>query len=394
MTSCACFSSPPLLKLRPPPDPSLVWHLLSDELFEKAADCSWSPLGGSLSPSLSSSLSPPQLILALSLLLCGVLAIAVVCAFCVIMRRRGGRKGSEAVSTEAIVSAGDHLWSYNSMKSHHATHHNPMVGSMYGSSGMVHGVATPASLRHYNNNVQHVQQIAPGQMMRHAQSGHFVRQGTLRILAGDPSSVAVDASPFHTLGRHYEEIGDPTYGYGGVPVGNVAYPLHPGQQHAGLPYVVNCGQGGISYTLGTAAQAVRRENPTPPSRHSVRRPPPACRPPPPPQNEVEHTQCSPRSSASTSSSSSFDHELSTVMGGGSRAPDDPLPHREYLGPTTLAVPLSSNEGDSSPPMGRESGYGTAPSRQWRSPQGSEGKGCDTNSPPLHPAPQLQSMTYV
>lgn len=38
-------------------------------------------------------------------------------------------------------------------------------------------------------------------------------------------------------------------------------------------------------------------------------------------------------------------------------------------------PPSSNEGDSSPPiMGRESGYGTAPSRQWRTPPGSAGKG--------------------
>ncbi|GMS79514.1 hypothetical protein PENTCL1PPCAC_1689 [Pristionchus entomophagus] len=412
-TVCSCLPlQPPQLRLRPPPDPSLVWHLLSDEPFKKAPDCAWSPLlGPGGAPSTSISLSPPSLIIALALLLIGVLAVAVVCAFCIVVKRRGVRKGSEAVSTEAIVTSGDHLWSYNSMKSHHNTHLNPMVGSMYGSSGMMHGGATPASLRHYNNNVQHVQQMAPPpHLLRHAQSAHFVRQGTLRIVPGSPpGAIAVDPSSFHTLGRHYEEIGDP-YAYGsqggGVPMGNVAYPLHPSAHHGGLPYVVNCGPGGggISYTLGTAAgQGMRREGPstiTPPSRHSVRRPPPACRPPPPPQ-EMEQSQCSPRSTAS--SSSSFDHELSSVMGGRPPpgvAPDDPQPRREYLGPTTLAAagPPSSNEGDASPPMmGRESGYGTAPSRQWRTPPGSAGKGVvdDTASPPLHPAPSIQqSMTYV
>ncbi|KAF8385903.1 hypothetical protein PRIPAC_75045 [Pristionchus pacificus] len=412
---CKCFPPvrppPQLLRLRPPPDPSLVWHLLSDEPFQKAPDCAWSPLlGPGGVPSSSLVLSPPTLILALALLFCGVLALAVVCAFCILVKRRGVRKGSEAVSTEAIVTSGDHLWSYNSMKSHHNTHLNPMVGSMYGSSGMVHGVATPASLRHYNNNVQHVQQMAPP-MLRHAQSAHFVRQGTLRIVPGSPpGAVAVDPSSFHTMGRHYEEIGDPSahYAYGsGVPQGNVAYPLHHAHQGGGLPYVVNCGPGGggISYTLGAGApsgQQMRRDNITPSSRHSVRRPPPACRPPPPPQ-EMEESQCSPRSTASTSSSSSFDHELSTVMGGRgvAGAPEDPQPRREYLGPTTLAAsghPPSSNEGDSSPPiMGRESGYGTAPSRQWRTPPGSAGKGVDDDatSPPLHAAPSIQhSMTYV
>ncbi|GMR58445.1 hypothetical protein PMAYCL1PPCAC_28640 [Pristionchus mayeri] len=408
---CQCLSSvqPPQLRLRPPPDPSLVWHLLSDEPFVKAPDCAWSPLLGPNGAPSSLALTSPTLILSLAALLILVLALAVVCAFCILAKRRRVHKGSEAVSTEAIVTSGDHLWSYNSMKSHHATHHNPLVGSMYGSSGMMHGVATPASLRHYNNNVQHVQQGVPP-MMRHAQSAHFVRQGTLRIVPGDhPGAVAVDASSFHTLGRHYEEIGDPSAHYSYGSGANVAYPLHPsGAVHhgGGLPYVVNCGPGGggISYTLGTAANQGKifgRENLTPPSRHSVRRPPPACRPPPPPQ---ESEQCSPRSEVSSSSTSSYDHELSTVMGGRvpvGGAPEDPLPRREYLGPTTLAAgagPPSSNEGDSSPPlMGRESGYGTAPSRQWRTPPGSAGKGSgdDTSSPPLHPAPSIQqSMTYV
>ena len=33
--SCGCLSSPPEFDVPPPPDASLVWHLLSDEPFEK-----------------------------------------------------------------------------------------------------------------------------------------------------------------------------------------------------------------------------------------------------------------------------------------------------------------------------------------------------------------------
>ncbi|MFH4983416.1 hypothetical protein AB6A40_010125 [Gnathostoma spinigerum] len=76
---------------------------------------------------------------------------------------------------------------------------------------------------------------------------------------------------------------------------------------------------------------------------TVRRPPPKCRPPPPPFNESPY--------GSNASSNSIDHELRNMD-------NTPSPRR-----SDDDANKSRNSGEN----GRESGYGTTPSRLWNSP---------------------------
>ncbi|VDL84724.1 unnamed protein product, partial [Nippostrongylus brasiliensis] len=43
MSACECLTPPPIFQLPPPPDLSLVWHLISDQPYEAPTDCEWSP---------------------------------------------------------------------------------------------------------------------------------------------------------------------------------------------------------------------------------------------------------------------------------------------------------------------------------------------------------------
>lgn len=309
--SCGCLPSVPDFDVPPPPDPSLIWHLLSDEPFQKAPDCEWGPFVSlnDVSSSGNFPLSSKALIL---------VAIATVCLFLILvctlfhkLRRRRGAGKTKTVSSDAILACGDNVWTYNSMKTTNSgadmygCGSNPNVNRMFSH-------ATPGTVRSY---VTCAPEPVP---LRHSAST------TLRLHPRE------NMAAYHTVApptEHYEEI----------PVRGTLPPYF----HLPPPPTTPPGVCAVG-------------------RMSMRKPPPTCRPPPPPRQEF----------SPAASDGSLERELQGI-------PADSPPFRKW------------------DEEGRESGYGTAPSRQWRGSPGSNGKQEDgrPNGFQLSQHPS-QSMTYV
>ncbi|CAI4224673.1 unnamed protein product [Auanema sp. JU1783] len=312
--TCDCLAAPPSFSAIPPPDPSLIWHLLSEEEFEKAPDCEWSPFVSISNIGKHEFPLTSRALIATAVITCLFLLTLLVTLIYRISKRRKTPKSKTSSSLDAIISYGaDNAFTYNSMKT------SPTGGLiMYnGTSNRMFSNATPATVRSY------IGSIVDGTALRHSAST------TLRL---HPS----ESTAYHTVVGQSRN-GPPTEYYEEIPPRGTL----PTHFHVPPPPV------------------------TPPlnqhGRMSMRKPPPSCRPPPPPQ------EYSPGGS-----DISIERELT-------RLPQDSPPCRRWE------------------EEGRESGYGTAPSRQWRSPPGSGGRPDDSRCPGFllpHTPQNSHSMTYV
>lgn len=316
--TCGCLLEPPTFDLPPPPDPSLIWHLISEGPFEPVEQCEQNPfvkINDSIDELVTSTVLDKyqRQLAALSILAVLMTLCICIAAFKKLTKKRTKKTTTKTISSDAILTAGDCLWTYNSMKDSN----NPSGVFMYcdnsvkGSRNFAH---TPATMRSYIGGTP----VIGANGVPHSEST------TLRMYPNDRTTA------YHTVGRnllpseHYEEI---------APVGTMTYNIQPRYP-------------------GTMA------------RVSLRRPPPSCRPPPVPQLR--------------NSDSSLEHELNRI-------------------PLSDSPPIDKIRSRGSLENGRESGYGTAPSSQWRSPPGSARDDSDTSRSPYvvgQSAGQLHSMTYV
>ncbi|EYB85760.1 hypothetical protein Y032_0291g1561 [Ancylostoma ceylanicum] len=332
MAACECLAEPPVFHLPPPPDLSLIWHLISDEPYEAPTDCEWSPF---ISISDVSSRIPLAPLTSRSLVLISLIALVILLSLCTLVicrirRGRARRTKTKSTSSDGILTAGDNVWTYNSMKN-----------SCSGSAGVLvyNGTSHNAA---YQNTPGTIRSFAPIAPMEHAP----IRPCTAATLRLHPKE---NSAAYHTVGR---------------------YPTSPTEFYEEIPPEGYLG----SYPYNTKCRSTVTMQPSPSFNRgtSCRRPPPTCRPPPVP---AVTASVSNEYSPNGSDEGSIDRELA-------RIPSDspPLPRWE--------------ESERRSGEGRESGYGTAPSRQWRSPPG---RPDDVNRLPgyvLSQAPNIHSMTYV
>ncbi|CAJ0588550.1 unnamed protein product [Cylicocyclus nassatus] len=326
MATCECLVEPPVFHLPPPPDASLIWHLISEEPYEAPADCEWSPF---ISISDVSSKIPLTPLSSRSLIFISLIALLILLSLCTLVvcrikRGRARRAKTKSTSSDGILAAGDNLWTYNSMKN-----------SCSGSAGVLvyNGISHNAAYQQTPGTIRSFPQ-APSE---HAP----VRPCTAATLRLHPKE---NSAAYHTVGRYatsptefYEEISNEGYYPYNTKCRSVAN-IHPS----------------ASFTNG-----------------GCRRPPPTCRPPPVPAANTSHEY-----SPNGSEEGSIDRELARIP-----ADSPPLPRWEES-------ERRSGEG------GRESGYGTAPSRQWKSPPGRSDDGNRLPGYVLSQAPNVHSMTYV
>ncbi|KAJ1357826.1 hypothetical protein KIN20_016073 [Parelaphostrongylus tenuis] len=323
--SCQCLVHPPVFDLPPPPDLSLVWNLISDDVYEPQTDCEWGPFITitDVSSKISSTPLYFRSLITVSIIASMILLSLCLTAICRIKRGRSRRKTTKSTSSDGILTAADNVWTYNSMKNSCSGSTNVLV-----CNGTTHNQAyqnTPGTIRSYATNSS-MKPAAP----------RSCTSTTLHLRLRD------DSAAYYTVGRcalspaeSYEEI--PPRGF-----------------HA-------------SYQHKTTREGI--ENSSPFMRESCRRPPPTCRPPPIPLTNISN-EFSPHGS----DQGSIDRELAGI------STDSPLQRSE--------------EGERRSGEGRESGYGTAPSRQWRSPPT---RSDDVTRMPIclfSQATNIHSMTYV
>ncbi|CAJ0573221.1 unnamed protein product, partial [Mesorhabditis spiculigera] len=334
---CDCLPPPPLFDVGPPPDVSLIWHLLSDEPYQRFDDCEWDPFVSVIDEAnrisrTDSTLAVPNGDRKIPLFLGALAALLLLCILCTIFAVRLRRQSSveqsrkkKTPSADHILTAPDSMWSYNSMKTtpnHHGSVGMLMYGDMrQGGSMVFHKTLTPTTLRCYRNGDGPLRQSST----------------TIRLNNGLQEA-------YHTLG-HYEEI--PTR------MGQLQSPIIP-----------------VDY-----ASAYRQ---------STRRPPPTSKPPPPPPQrlQAEYVEQHRKFHSPGCSDSSLDNELVVLH------TDSPQVGKRWDDATDIRSRLSGENG-------RESGYGTTPSGPWASPPNTSGRvDILRREHPVAEIPEAHSMTYV
>ncbi|VDK67529.1 unnamed protein product [Onchocerca ochengi] len=303
---CECVSPPPEFDIPPPPDPSLIWHLLSDELADELIQiqqCETDQKATSHSEVTSVFPGLPDYLL-YALLASGALITAALLFIIICIRiRKSNRKGRTKIKrkmefpADIILNSED--WPYTTT----IEDNNSVINSdlLYGSTenNFRHKAVrvTPNSLRSYS--------YRPNKLSTNSMRNSSLQSGSGFRLHGSSDG-------YCTIGRLYEEI--------------------PGNEVFSVVHHEN-----------SATYSSRRELPY--GIFSVRRPPPTCRPPPPP------SQDSPLSLDSSGNSMEKQHDVMHIISSPKRSTDDEKSRN------------SGNSGDN----GHESGYGTAPSRSWNSP---------------------------
>nr|CDJ80965.1 Protein F58H1.5 [Haemonchus contortus] len=194
--ACECLPPPPVFQLPPPPDLSLVWHLISDEPYEAPSDCEWSPFISISDVSSKIPLAPlsSRSLIVISLIALLILLSLIALVICRIRRGKSRRNKTKSASSDGILSAGDNVWTYNSMK-------NSYTGSM--------GILVCNGTSH-NQAYQHT----PGTIRSFATIPHEpapLRPCTSTTLRLHPKE---HSAAYHTVGRNtsssptefYEEI--------------------------------------------------------------------------------------------------------------------------------------------------------------------------------------------
>ncbi|CAD6193225.1 unnamed protein product [Caenorhabditis auriculariae] len=332
--TCGCNSMepPPPFELPPPPDPSLIWHLVSEEPFQQAEECKNDAFLSILDIG-EKGFDNSKAIVSGSLIALAVLSVLLLVSLICCLVRRIRRKmianpATKTISSDAILVSGENLWTYNSMKTSRNGSMGVLMYTNSSNAGSRHFQHTPATIRSYISGTPIM-----SHSLRHSEST------TLRLHPNDASAA------YHTVGRHLQS--PPSEHYEEIPaLGSLGYMPARGVPTATTSY----------------------------GRKSLRKPPPSSRPPPPPVK----TPYSPPGSDCSS-----DKELTGIS-----STDSP-PLRKW---EEAESSRSRQSGDN----GRESGYGTTPSLQWRSPSGSArdaelgaSKGFELSN-----APHSQSMTYV
>ncbi|KAK5968506.1 hypothetical protein GCK32_019760, partial [Trichostrongylus colubriformis] len=116
--ACECLPPPPVFQLPPPPDLSLIWHLISDEPYEAPGDCEWNPFISISDVSSKIPLTPlsSRSLIVISLIALLILLSLITLVICRIKRGRTRRNKTKSASSDGILTAGDNVWTYNSMK--------------------------------------------------------------------------------------------------------------------------------------------------------------------------------------------------------------------------------------------------------------------------------------
>ncbi|VDM39886.1 unnamed protein product [Toxocara canis] len=307
---CDCIPPPPLFDLPPPPDPSLVWHLLSDESVEELKQIQQCdsrqeiahPIGISTLFTAFHFEYLPYLVIALG----ATLSTALIAMIIILRIRKGKSKERNQLKKKSDCSAdvilrADRNWSYNSMKTD-----NGRGIMIYGPTDEVimnkSMPVTPSSMRSLPRR--------PNNFMGPSPARNNLRQSatTLRLHG--------TADGYCTVGRTYEEI-----------------PVRRSDSETTFEDISAMHRRQLMYQQGDLQRT-----------DMARKPPPNCRPPPPP------SQGSPLSTES--SINSFERELEQIH-------NTPSPKRSIEDDRK-----SRHSGEN----GRESGYGTAPSRVWNSPR--------------------------
>ncbi|CAG9534772.1 unnamed protein product [Cercopithifilaria johnstoni] len=308
---CECISPPPAFDISPPPDPSLIWHLLSDEHADELIQIQQCDANQQILSSSHDEVSPSVLInlpnyLIYALLASGALisaALLIIIIICIRIRRSNqkGRtkiKRKSEFSTDIVLSSNDWPYATTIQDSNSMINGNLLYGSI--ESNFIKHKAIRVTSNSLRNCSFHSNKLSVNPIRNSSQ-----QSATVFRLRGSSDG-------YCTVGRLYEEIPE-----GGI---------------------FNATQFNNS-----VAYASRRELLCGVS--SVRRPPPTCRPPPPP------IQDSPLSQDSSGNSTEKEHNVIHIVSSPKRSTDDEKSRN------------SSNSGDN----GHESGYGTAPSRSWNSP---------------------------
>uniref|UniRef100_A0A914E519 Uncharacterized protein n=1 Tax=Acrobeloides nanus TaxID=290746 RepID=A0A914E519_9BILA len=321
---CDCIPPPPIFDLPPPPDPSLIWDLISDEPLEslqkvRLKSCEFNPFFNILGSSVEFGNFSSEAGLHFLIFIFSVILAACTCATCLLRCRKYRRKRAtssiNSSSSDTIVTGNATHFSYNSPPQHHIEISNgrlkmvPAGAHLYFSKSTSNNFGITSSPR----------AMPTGTFIR-SPSNNFVSRNT---------SIRIPHEAYYTLGRHYEEISE-----------------NPNQSPHGSDTIFE----DLSQNLRYFTFAY----------HTERKPPPTTKPPSPPRKPGSLLAISPDSGKSGTNSNpisqGFEDDLSS-----STEPE-------------LEIISQENEEQHMPRSrlgdigGRESGYGTGTSRLWHGSQ--------------------------
>ncbi|KAM3717525.1 GTPase activating protein [Dirofilaria immitis] len=307
MMECECISPPPKFDIPAPPDPSLVWHLLSDEFANELIQIQQCDTDQKTIPHSEISFAFSNLpdYFLYTLIATGAL-ISAALFFTIIYirirrfnRKRGAKiKRKPEFSADIVLSSED--WPYTTAIYDNSSviNNDLLCGSSENNFRHKAVRVTPNSLRGYS--------YRPNKLSTNSTRNSPLQSTTIFRLRDSSNG-------YCTIGKLYEEIP-------GNKVFSIVNPENS-TKHSSRRELLY----GIS---------------------SIRRPPPTCRPPPPPLS-----QDSPHSLDSCESSIEKEHDVMLIISSPKRSTDDEKSRN------------SGNSGDN----GHESGYGTAPNRSRNSP---------------------------
>ncbi|CAJ0961965.1 unnamed protein product, partial [Mesorhabditis belari] len=350
---CECVPAPPIFDIGLPPDPTLIWHLISDELFQGSDDCTWDPfISISDETATIRERNDPKTLenkgndVRVPIFVCALMTVLLLFILITIVAIKFRRKSLQSTSrkkktpsADHILTAPDNTWSYNSMKTTPNSVHGSLGILMYGDarnagSMVFHKNPTPNTIRSYRTGECPLRQSATTIRLNHP---------------GDSPAAA-----YHTLGRHYEEIPSRFASFAPSPL-------------------------------------LSRQDWQNSDRISSRRPPPSSRPPPPPPTQskppeyVIPTEVLRKFHSPGCSDSSLDNELVILPN------ESPQMMKRWDETGETRSRLSGGD------CGRESGYGTTPSTQWKTSPGREDARERGEASAQHERGNLgetHSMTYV
>ncbi|KAE9548433.1 hypothetical protein FO519_008355 [Halicephalobus sp. NKZ332] len=314
---CECIPPPPVFDLPPPPDPTAIWHLISDEPEDvirkvRLESCEFSPffqfvgLDGNIQNLLLFGAG------------CVLIILLTVYSITICWQKLcSGSRSKRSPGSSRFNSSSDTIVTGPS------TSHWSVRSPKMNSTGMpLYGSASASNISGSNSTIRNQPKMGSSTLRLTRPQQLNSRTAALRVIPDHQGTV------YCTLNRHYEEI-------------PVNYALPPSALTQGtLPQ--NRIPSSISYNpILPRGQSIQFE-PTGAMvyldrvvQHIDRKPPPTCRPPPVPTDSI---------STEDLENSSIDAEIEVI-------------NQNHLS----SSPPNSRQSEFG---GRESGYGTGPSRLW------------------------------